>query len=83
MPEDIEAGERNSPISLRVGARRSVPSAADQQDGPYVHDCHLGAAARKIADREGTHDGILPEPRDRFKSAGALVQDQRSADIAG
>ncbi len=33
-------------------------STADQQNGPYVHDCHLGAAALKIAEREGIHEGI-------------------------
>ena len=32
---------------------------ADHQNGFYVHGCHLGAAARKIAEREGTQDGIL------------------------
>ena len=30
----------------------------DQHNRSYIHDCHLGAAARKMAERDGTHEGI-------------------------
>ncbi len=38
--------------------RTFARGASDQYDCSYVHDCHLGAAARKIAERDGTHAGI-------------------------
>src|SRR5580698_2264818 len=56
-PEHIQAGERHSAEAFRPSLLSSADST-DQQNGPYVHDCHLGAAARKMAEREGTHEGI-------------------------
>jgi hypothetical protein len=54
----IEASERDiAEAFCRFSVFRADP--ADQQNGPYVHDCHLGAAARKIAEREGIQEGIL------------------------
>src|SRR5690242_12981961 len=56
--EYIEAGQWNiseSFFRFSLACRIST----DEYYGPYVHDCHLGAAARKIAEREGIQDGIL------------------------
>ncbi len=56
--EYIEAGERDIAEALcRFSVFQADP--ANQHNGPYVHDCHLGAAARKIAEREGIQEGIL------------------------
>ncbi len=56
-PKNVEAGEWNSGhhLFLRSAIRNRNP---EQHERLYIHGCHLGAAARKIADREGTQDGI-------------------------
>ena len=44
-----------TPVKCSLEASGFAP---DQKNGPYIHGVHLGVAARKIAERDGTHPGI-------------------------
>src|SRR6185369_11054023 len=52
--ENIQQSDRNSTEYFFALCTR----AAHQNERPYIHGDHLGAAARKIADRDGTQPGI-------------------------
>src|SRR5205823_3146337 len=60
LAQYVERCDWRAGYALRRCARGSQPRLrhADQQYGFHIHGAHLGAAARKIAEREGIHAGM-------------------------
>jgi len=57
QPKNVQISKRHSSDTF-LRARDVAIRTSNQHNRPYIHDCHLGAAARKIAERDGTHEGI-------------------------
>ena len=74
--------QRHAGELLRAAAPGPLHWRRLRESGFHVHGCHLGAAARKIADREGTHEGMRRKREIGSRARGPLVQIKRTKVLA-